>query len=58
MTFLSNTCHVFIDDGPGVQKIAIGWRPGMLGYPAPTVAEIRRRIEDGESGVRAEPSAL
>lgn len=54
LTFLSNTCHVFIDDGPGVQKIAIGWRPGMFGYPAPTVAEIRRRIADGESGDQAE----
>jgi hypothetical protein len=54
LTFLSNTCHVFIDDGPGVQKIAIGWRPGMFGYPAPTVAEIRRRIAAGESG---EPAA-
>jgi hypothetical protein len=54
LTFLSNTCHVFIDDGPGVQKIAIGWRPGMFGYPAPTVAEIRRRIADGESGEIAE----
>ncbi len=52
--FLTNTCHVFIDDGPGVQKIATGWRPGMFGYPAPTVAEIRRRIADGESGDQAE----
>jgi hypothetical protein len=48
--FLSNTCHVFIDGGPGVQKIATGWRPGMFGYPAPTVADIRRRIAAGESG--------
>jgi hypothetical protein len=56
LTFLSNTCHVFIEDGPGVQKIAIGWRPGMFGYPAPTVAEIRRRIAEGESGVQTEPA--
>jgi hypothetical protein len=48
--FLTNTCHVFIEDGPGSQKIAIGWRPGMFGYPAPTVAEIRRRIAEGDSG--------
>jgi hypothetical protein len=41
---------VFIDDGPGVQKIATGWRPGMFGYPAPTVEEIRRRIAEGDSG--------
>jgi hypothetical protein len=50
LSFLSNTCHVFIDDGPGVQKIATGWRPGMFGYPAPTVEEIRRRIAEGDSG--------
>ena len=48
--FLANTCHVFIEDGPGAEKIATGWRPGMFGYPAPTVAEIRRRIADGETG--------
>jgi len=48
--FLTNTCHVFIEDGPGAQKIAIGWRPGMFGYPAPTVAEIRGRIAEGDSG--------
>jgi hypothetical protein len=50
LSFLANTCHVFIEDGPGSQKIATGWRPGMFGYPAPTVAEIRRRIAEGESG--------
>ena len=33
-----------------MQKIEIGWRPGMFGYPAPTVTEIRRRIAQGESG--------
>jgi hypothetical protein len=54
LTFLSNTCHVFADDGPGVQKIAIGWRPGMFGYPAPTVTEIRRRIAEGDGGEQAE----
>jgi hypothetical protein len=50
LTFLANTCHVFIENGPGAQKIATGWRPGMFGYPAPTAAEIRRRIAEGESG--------
>ncbi len=49
--FLANTCHVFIEDGPGSQKIAAGWRPGMFGaYPAPNVAEIRRRIASGDTG--------
>jgi hypothetical protein len=41
---------VFIEDGAGSQKIAAGWRPGMFGYPAPTVAEIRRRITEGDTG--------
>jgi hypothetical protein len=50
LTFLANTCHVFIENGPGAQKIAAGWRPGMFGYPAPTVAEIRRRIAQGDGG--------
>ena len=50
LTFLANTCHVFIEDGPGTQKIDAGWRPGMFGYPAPTVAEIRRRIAEGDTG--------
>ncbi|HSZ37150.1 MAG TPA: DUF2889 domain-containing protein [Acidimicrobiales bacterium] len=51
LSFLSNTCHVFIEDGPGSQKIEAGWRPGMFGlYPAPTVTEIRRRIAEGDSG--------
>ena len=54
LSFLANTCHVFIDEGPGSQKIEAGWRPGMFGlYPAPTVAEIRRRIAQGESGAPA-----
>lgn len=56
LSFLANTCHVFIDEGPGSQKIEAGWRPGMFGlYPAPTVAEIRRRIAEGDSG---EPASI
>jgi len=51
LSFLANTCHVFIQDGPGSQKIDAGWRPGMFGlYPAPTVTEIRRRIAEGDTG--------
>jgi hypothetical protein len=33
-------------DGPGAQKIALGWRPGLLGYPAPSAAEVRRRMAE------------
>jgi len=42
--FLADTCHVWTEDGPGAQKIAAGWRPGRLEYPAPPVADIRRRL--------------
>jgi Protein of unknown function (DUF2889) len=45
-TFLANTCHLWTEDGPGPQKIAIGWRPGKFGYPAPSVAEIRRHMTE------------
>jgi hypothetical protein len=45
---------VFIENGPGSQKIEAGWRPGMFGlYPAPTVVEIRRRIAEGDPGAEA-----
>ena len=46
--FLANTCHLWTEDGPGPQKVATGWRPGKLGYPAPRVAEIRRRMAEVE----------
>jgi hypothetical protein len=43
---LTNTCHVWTEDGAGAQKIALGWRPGLLGYPAPGVDEVRRRMAE------------
>ena len=49
--YMVNTCHVWAEDGPGQQKIAAGWRPGKLEYPAPSVVEIRRRLaQDPEPG--------
>lgn len=42
--FLTNTCHIWVEDGPGVRKIDAGWRPGLLGYPAPRADEVRRRM--------------
>jgi hypothetical protein len=58
LTWLSNTCHVWAEDGPGPEKIAVGWRPGKLEYPAPSVLEVRRRLaesedEDGGAGAVA-----
>ena len=49
-SFLTNTCHVWTEDGPGPQKIALGWRPGQLEYPAPSAAEIRRRSAGAAEG--------
>lgn len=48
--FLANTCHVWSEDGPGPRKIAAGWRPGLLEYPAPSVAEVRRRLPEEAGG--------
>jgi hypothetical protein len=49
--WLTNTCHVWAEGGPGPEKVAIGWRPGVSEYPAPSVVEIRRRA--GEAGGEA-----
>ena len=46
--FLANTCHIWAEDGPGPQKIALGWRPGMTAYPAPPLDEVRRLQVAGE----------
>jgi hypothetical protein len=43
-TFLTNTCHVWAEGGEGEKKVALGWRPGTFGYPAPSVSEVRRRL--------------
>jgi hypothetical protein len=47
-SFLANTCHLWTEDGPGAQKIELGWRPGLLGYPAPSVEVIRRHVDAGD----------
>jgi hypothetical protein len=43
--WLVNTCHLWAQDGIGMQKLATGWRPGRAEYPAPSLVEIRRRQE-------------
>jgi hypothetical protein len=49
LPFLSNTCHVWRENGPGPQKVAAGWLPLTAEYPAPLVVEIRRRSESPET---------
>lgn len=43
-TWFADSCHVWATEGPGpgVQKVALGWRPGRGPYPAPRVTELRR----------------
>jgi hypothetical protein len=43
--WLTNTCHIWAENGVGPQKVATGWRPGIAEYPAPSLVEIRRRQE-------------
>jgi hypothetical protein len=45
--WLTNTCHIWAEDGVGPQKIETGWRPGKAEYPAPSLVEIRRRQSAG-----------
>ena len=45
-SWLTGTCHVWAPDGPGAQKIALGWRPGSAEYPAPLVETVARQRED------------
>jgi len=45
LEWLTNTCHIWAEDGIGPQKLAAGWRAGLGEYPAPSLVEIRRRGE-------------
>ena len=47
MEWLTNTCHIWSEDGIGMQKLAAGWKPGNGEYPAPSLVEIRRRQAQG-----------
>jgi hypothetical protein len=46
---LLNTCHVWTEDGTGFAKRALGWKPGIGGWPTPELVEIRRLLSDGSS---------
>ena len=55
--WFADTCHVWATDGPsgpgpGMQKVALGWRPGTDEYPAPSVDEVRRRGAAGADSAR------
>lgn len=40
--WILDTCHVWAAGGPGPQKLEMGWRPGVRGYPAPSAVSLRR----------------
>jgi hypothetical protein len=48
MEWLANTCHIWAENGIGMQKLEAQWRPGKGEYPAPSLVEIRRRQERSE----------
>jgi hypothetical protein len=50
LEWLTNTCHVWAEDGVGLQKLASGWQPVIDGYPSPSLVEIRRREASPPSG--------
>ncbi len=37
--WLRNSCHIWSEGGIGEQKVDAGWRPGLTGYPAPTLEQ-------------------
>lgn len=39
-TWLRNTCHIWADDGVGLRKLAVGWRPGRGPVPAPPLGQV------------------
>lgn len=47
--WFADSCHVWASEGPGpgMQKLALGWRPGSSAYPAPSVVALRRSAADG-----------
>ena len=49
--FMRNTCHVWSDSGPAMEKIEAGWQPGLVGVPVPTAVEIRRLVQEQQSDI-------
>ncbi len=45
-TWLTNTCHLWAEGGIGAEKMKLGWRPGKVRYPTPTLVELRRLPRD------------
>ena len=47
--WFADSCHVWASEGPGpgMQKLALGWRPGWTAYPAPSAVALRRSVGSG-----------
>lgn len=48
--WVRNTCHIWAEGGVGEQKLAVGWRPGIGGYPSPPLEEIIEAGRPDSSG--------
>lgn len=40
--WLVNTCHLWGAGGVGAEKMKLGWRPGVVRYPTPSLVTLRR----------------
>lgn len=49
--WFTDSCHVWASEGPGpgIQKLALGWRPGSSTYPAPAVEALERSGPGGNA---------
>ncbi|HVX23565.1 MAG TPA: DUF2889 domain-containing protein [Acidimicrobiales bacterium] len=52
--WLAGSCHIWAADGPGPDKLALGWRPGRGQYPAPSAVELRRSAAARDAGLPAD----
>ncbi len=53
--WFADSCHVWATEGPGpgMQKLAMGWRPGSSTYPAPSAVAWRRSSKGGPDAGRS-----
>jgi hypothetical protein len=51
--WLVNTCHLWGEGGIGAEKMTLGWQPGAVSYPTPSLVELRRRAADTSADASA-----
>lgn len=45
-SWLTNTCHLWGEGGIGAEKMKLGWSPGAMRYPTPSLVTLRRARRD------------